>query len=247
MAKMKKSQKRRERRERRFFPQSSTNPILLRVVGGAGAVLMGAGAWGQFGSSAPEPVKSAKWLLAAGAAVFGMAIWFGTSGDPVVMVGDGGVGVDRGLVQRIPWHAIQKISFDGKKRALVVEGVDEQDKTLTIAMRLKSHAAACAWLVKEAEARVPDVIELTEGLKEEIGSAKDGDGQIVTLDPIQVVGKRCAESDKVIAYEPDARVCPRCERIYHKAHVPEECACGEDLTTLRAKKSEAKKDEEAEA
>ncbi len=78
-------------------------------------------------------------------------------------------------------------------------------------------------------------IELTEGLKEEIGTPKDGEGRIVTLDPIQVVGKRCAESDKMIAYEPDARVCPRCERIYHKAHVPEECACGENLTALRAK------------
>lgn len=235
MAKTKKSAKRRERRERRFFPQSATNPILLRVVGGAGAVLMGAGAWGQFGSSAPEPVKTAKWLLAAGAAVFGMAIWFGTSGDPIVMVGDGGVGVDRGLVRRIPWHGLNKLSFDGEKRALVADGVDEQGQPLVITVRLKTHAAACAWLLKEADARVETVVELTEGLKEEIAGAKDGDGQIVPLDDLQVVGKRCAESDKVIAYEPDARVCPRCELIYHKAHVPQECACGENLTALRSK------------
>jgi hypothetical protein len=50
-----------------------------------------------------------------------------------------------------------------------------------------------------------------------------------------VVGKHCADSGTVIAYEPDARVCPRCERVYHKAHVPETCACGGSLEGLRAK------------
>jgi hypothetical protein len=60
-------------------------------------------------------------------------------------------------------------------------------------------------------------------------------GEVLVLDPIQVVGKHCAESGTVIAYEPDARVCTRCERVYHKAHVPETCACGASLESLRAK------------
>jgi hypothetical protein len=37
----------------------------------------------------------------------------------------------------------------------------------------------------------------------------------------------------VIAYEPDGRVCPRCERIYHKKSIPNKCACGQDLAGLR--------------
>jgi hypothetical protein len=28
-------------------------------------------------------------------------------------------------------------------------------------------------------------------------------------------------------------VCPRCDRVYHKAHVPEACACGASLEDLR--------------
>ena len=56
------------------------------------------------------------------------------------------------------------------------------------------------------------------------------------LDAVQVVGKRCSESDKVIAYEPDARVCPKCERIYQKFYVPDECPCGASLQGMRVSK-----------
>jgi hypothetical protein len=48
------------------------------------------------------------------------------------------------------------------------------------------------------------------------------------------VGKRCAESDVIISYEPDARVCPRCERVYHKDHVPKSCVCGASLAEVKA-------------
>ena len=59
-------------------------------------------------------------------------------------------------------------------------------------------------------------------------------GESLTLDPVQVVGKRCANSGKVIAFEPDAFVCPRCERVYHKDHVPPACACGATLADQNA-------------
>ena len=59
--------------------------------------------------------------------------------------------------------------------------------------------------------------------------------QVIHLDPIQVVGQHCAATGKAIAWEPDARICPRCERIYHKDHVPETCECGGSLEALRKK------------
>ena len=55
----------------------------------------------------------------------------------------------------------------------------------------------------------------------------------MVLDAVQVVGKRCAATDRIIAYEPDARVCPRCERVYYKASVPDACVCGAPLAHLR--------------
>jgi hypothetical protein len=51
-----------------------------------------------------------------------------------------------------------------------------------------------------------------------------------------VVGRHCAATGKVIAYEPDARLCPRCERAYHKSGVPEACECGALLAELRETK-----------
>jgi hypothetical protein len=39
----------------------------------------------------------------------------------------------------------------------------------------------------------------------------------------------------IIAFEPDARVCPRCERIYHRDHVPDTCACGGAMSSAHGK------------
>ena len=48
-----------------------------------------------------------------------------------------------------------------------------------------------------------------------------------------VVGKKDAISGKLISYEPDARVCTRCERVYFKRSVPKRCKCGNSLLELR--------------
>jgi hypothetical protein len=55
----------------------------------------------------------------------------------------------------------------------------------------------------------------------------------VELEALQVVGKRDAVSDKLISYEPDGRVCTRCERVYDKRSVPKKCRCGASLLALR--------------
>ena len=216
----------RERRERRFEPRASASPELVYILGGVGALAMGAGTWEQVGGllheGGPEPIATARYVLAAGALLVGVAIWMGTSGEPALRVGDGGIAVDRGGLRRLPWYAIERIEWsDGAVRAT---GTDDAGLKMTVTASLANHAQAGAWIVREARARVPAVVQVPADapLAEPLASA----GQTLPLDPPQVVGRHCAASGKVIAYEPDARLCARCDRVYHKSSVPETCECG---------------------
>jgi hypothetical protein len=236
MAKKSKSAKAsrpRERRERRFEPRAATNPSLVYLVGAVGALFMGAGAWEQFApfmrDSGPEPLKIAPYLLAVGALLVGAAIWIGTSGDPILRVGDAGIAMEKGGLRRMPWYAVERI--DWAASALRIAGKDDVGTALVITASLSSQPQAAAWIFREARERIPAVVDVPKevSLPDPLASS----GETLPLEPPQVVGKHCAASGKVIAYEPDARVCPRCERVYHKAHVPESCACGASLATLR--------------
>ena len=230
-------EKKRERVERRFLPQSTTSPIWVKLAGGVGAALMGAGLMGQYGR--PEPVPYAVWVLAAGALLVAVAVWIGTSGDPAIRVGDAGVAVEKGGQKRVPWWGVESVSWNAIERTLLVSGRDEAGGGLDLRVGSKSQAQAVAWIVKEALARVPSVVKIEEETLESLPHASREAGEVVKLEPVQVVGKRCAATDKVIAWEPDARVCPRCERVYHKDGVPETCACGGSLESLRKKPAEA--------
>jgi hypothetical protein len=90
-------------------------------------------------------------------------------------------------------------------------------------------------MVKEARQRIPAVVDVPEDVALPEVRASVGESRV--LEPAQVVGKHCAASGKVIAYEPDARVCPRCERVYHRAHVPAACECGASLAALQPEAS----------
>jgi hypothetical protein len=228
-----------ERRERRFFPQATTSPPLVGALGGVGAMAMGAGFWAQWGrilfADHEESLPFGWWLLAGGAVVLGIAIWVGTSGDPLFRVGDGGIGVERGglfgpqPLRRIAWHALESVAYDGASASIVVRGRDETGGELSFSVRLTSQPQAAAWIVKEARARVPGVTNVGDEVA--LAPAQSDAGESLALDPLQIVGKRCANSGKVIAFEPDARVCSRCERVYHKDDVPETCACGATLAS----------------
>lgn len=225
----------RERKERQFEPAPLVSNAVVYAVGAAGALLMGAGTWGQFGGlllqhdGAPPPFKFAPYVLAAGALLVGVAIWIGTSGEPALRVGDGGLGVVKSNLRRMPWYAVDKIEW--RDETVRVTGKDDLGVDLSIHAPLKVHPQAAAWIVKEARARIPAVVDVPADatLPEPLASA----GAALPLEPPQVVGRHCADSGKVIAYEPDARVCRRCERVYHRAHVPETCACGAPLGELR--------------
>jgi hypothetical protein len=113
-----------------------------------------------------------------------------------------------------------------------VSGKDETGGAVSLVAPLSSHGAAAAWIVKEARERVPATVDVPQDV--DLPETRSSDGQSTPLEPPQVVGKHCAASGKIIAYEPDARVCTRCERVYHKAHVPESCECGASLAALQS-------------
>lgn len=230
MAKSKsKDGKQAERRERRFLPQSSVSPLLVRSTGGLGAALLGAGAWGHFYGHLAEGDQPSTLVVGAAAAGFvltGVAIWLGTSGDPALRVGDGGVALEKGELRRVPWYAIESIRWDEGALALVVRGVDEAKVDTTVRVPIKTQPHAAAWLAAEAKRRIPERLDVSEAVLEQLPAASPHAGTVLLLDPVQVVGRKCAQSSKTISYEPDARLCTRCEQVFHKDHVPARCTCG---------------------
>lgn len=238
MAKKSKSEGRervRERREQRFEPRPNATPMVSHGLGALGALAMGAGAWGQFGplvtDAVTEPVKGASYILFGGSLAVAGAIWLGTSGEPVLRVGDGGIGIEKGQIRRIPWHAVERIEWRGE--AVRVAGKDQSGVAVTLVAPVAKHPQAAAWIVKEARQRVPSVVDVPDDAT--LPEAVAQGAKSLSLEPLQVVGMRCAASDQIISYEPDARVCKRCERVYVKTQVPDTCACGASLSELKAR------------
>lgn len=227
----------RDRRERRFVPQSTMNPLVVYVIGGVGTAVLGAGVWGQFGNVFRkveiETLPAAPWILAAGAVILGVAIWLGTSAAAALRVGAGGVAEERGNGRRIPWWAVESVSGDAAQ--VDVRGKTESGETTTISFERRAVPGALAWVLKEARARIPDKVEIEDEDAAAIGTASKLAGEDLAAPPLQLVGKKCAKSGKPIAYEPDARVCPRCEIVYHRQSVPKTCVCGNNLQALREK------------
>jgi hypothetical protein len=171
-------------------------------------------------------------VLGAGALLFGGAVWLGTSSEPALRVGASGLAIEKSETLRVPWHAIERILWEPDRRELAIRGKDESGREVNLVVRAKIHPLAAAWLAREARARIPSVTDIPD----EVGglpATHPDDGEILPLEPVQVVGKHCAASGRVIAYEPDARVCPRCELVYHKSSVPEDCACGASLASVQ--------------
>jgi hypothetical protein len=228
-----------ERREQRFEPRPNASLLVSHGLGAIGALVMGAGAWGQFGPSFTdaglEPLKAAPYVLFGGAVVVAVAIWLGTSGEPPIRVGDGGIALEKGQLRRIPWYGVKRVEWRGE--AVRVTGTDLTGAETTVVVSSVKHPQAAAWIVKEARERVPAVVDVPQDAT--LPAPQAHAGPSLVLEPIQVVGLRCAASDQIISYEPDARICRRCERVYHKAHVPDTCVCGASLADLKARTKSA--------
>ena len=236
------------RQERRFVAQSSNNPWLVRILGGLGAATLGAGTWGYSYGHAFEADEKLKpipsYLIAAGAVLTGATIWLGTSSEVPLRVGDPGIAMEKGEVRRMPWWGVSQITWESGNLSLVVTGKDESGSSWTFKVPLKSHAEAVGWLVKEALDRIPKAVDIPDRVLEGLPGANPHAGMKIDLEPLQVVGKKDALTGKTISYEPDARVCTRCERVYFKRSVPKKCKCGCSLAELRAQVTEDDPDED---
>jgi hypothetical protein len=221
--KKKKKGAKRERRERRFEPEQTQTTKLALIGGMVGALVLGAGVYSQWIMETPP--SYAPWLVAGGALVLGLSLWFGDPGAVPVRVGDAGLAVEKGTdLSRLAWCDIEQVNVE--KNELVVKG-DE----LTITLPLKIHAKAVAWVLAEGTRRVPGVMNVKRSVLKDLPEPKEHDGQILTIDSLQIAGRHCASSDKPIAFERDARLCPNCAEVYHRDHVPKQCVtCDADLT-----------------
>ena len=212
--------------ERRFTPESAERSNWQALVGGLGAAMLGAGAYGTLAHDTPMPV--APWFFAAGTFALIVAFMMSSSDDVPLRVGDAGVAVERGgdRPERIGWFEVEKVSFEGKDR-LVVEGRNKR-----IVARSNHHAQAAAWIVKEAVERIPKRVVIDADKRDEIAKASGDYAETVAIEPMQVTGRRCKASDTIISFERDARICKTCGEVYDKKHVPEKCLTCEHAMTV---------------
>jgi hypothetical protein len=223
MAETKKKKKaKRERKERRFSPEPTYSSGAAVAAGMVGALAAGAGVWGQWISETPH--SYAPYLFAGGAFALGAALWFGDAGAVPVRVGDAGVALERGTeLTRIAWCDLQKVEVVGPQLFL-------RGDSATFSIAMAAHPKAAAWIIAEGTKRVPEAMNVKASQVAGLPQPKDLDGELVALEGVQVAGRHCAASEKPIAFERDARLCPNCAEVYLKEHVPKKCVtCDHDL------------------
>ncbi len=209
--------------ERRFAANKTYIEPWVGWVGIVGALLLGAGVFGLWIKD--PPLSYASYLVAAGGLGLGVSLWFAQPSITAVFVGDAGVAVEKGNeISRLVWCDIDKIRM--ANHDLVVTG-----KGTTIPLSIRAHQKAAAWLLKEAAERVPEILDVPTTIVQALPQPKAGDGYRQEIEDAQVAGRRCAESDRVLTLESDARICPKCGQVYHKDSVPQDCLhCGQSLT-----------------
>jgi hypothetical protein len=213
------------RTERRFEPTSSAPPGLFLLTLNAGALAAGAGAVSFYlRAKSPEATSYSAEILGAGALLLGAAAALAATRGARVRVGPAGVAFERGDLVRVPWHGIERLSFEGA--ALRIVGRSSFGAAVDEVCNLHTHRDAVAAIVAEAKARVPAVVagEAPAGLE-----ARAEAGEVVPLEPLQIAGRRCVASGKPIAFEADGVACERCERVYLANAKPTTCACGATL------------------
>lgn len=244
-AKSSKSSRKTRRYACEFTAQSAAPRSLVAGVGALGSAAMGAGAWAlAFGESfvAPLAGHAAKgsivrveaipsYILATGAVLTAIAVWLGTSSEPSVVVGSGGIDIPQGNAEKLAWHNIQRITYDESKHQLVVEGSSDSGAPVQIRIARRAQPQAVACVLHEAQSRIPAAIDIDDHVRALLPSRQPNAGIMRTIEPLQVVGKRDALTGEIISYEPDALVCARCERVYHRSRAlasgaPLACACG---------------------
>lgn len=221
-SKKKKKSAKRERKERRFSPEQTYSSGAAVAAGMAGSLAAGAGVWGQWIMETPPPY--APYLFGGGAIALGASLWFGDAGAVPVRIGDAGIALERGAeLTRLAWCDLETIEVSGKQ--LVAKG-----KSVTFTIPVAAHPRAVAWILAEGTKRVPEAMNVKKSELSGLPEPRDGDGELVALEGVQIAGRQCAATGKTIAFERDARLCPNCAQVYLKDSVPKKCVtCQRDL------------------
>jgi hypothetical protein len=223
MAETKKKKKaKRERKERRFSPEQTYSSRATVVGGMLGALVLGAGVWGQWIS---DPAHAyAIYLCGAGAIALGASLWYGDAGAVPVRIGDAGIALERGTeLTRLAWCDLETVAVASGQ--LLAKG-----KNTTFSIPIAAQPKAVAWILAEGTRRVPDAMNVKKSDLSGLPEPKDLDGELVAIEGLQVAGRHCAATDKPIAFERDARLCPNCGQVYLKDAVPKKCvSCERDL------------------
>ncbi len=212
-ASKKKTQKR-HLYEQRFLPEATQTTRPAFYAGLAASVFAGAGVYAQW--IADPPLGHGTWLLAAAIIGYAVAFWLGASGVHPVRVGDAGIAVESGELERILWCDLERLWI--ARDALLAKGPE-----LTLRIPLGPQSLAAAWAIQEAAQRVPDVIEVKRSFMDKLPKPTQGSGERVRVEGFPVVGRDCAASNEAISFERDARVCSNCAEVYLNSKVPGVC------------------------
>jgi hypothetical protein len=194
---------------------------------GVGLIALGCAALGAavFGLwLAREPIAGSGWILLAGGLVAGLGIGLRRREPPAVRVGARGVTVgDPREAQSLPWCDMERIAVEGSELCIsTARG--------PVRLSLAAHGRAAARIVAEAAQRIGARLDLSPRAHERLPALKDSDGEIVPAGRLQLAGRRCLASGTSITFESDARLCDQCAALYHRQHVPAQCAsCGRQL------------------
>ena len=223
MAELKKTKKKkRERKERRYRGEQTYASKVAVGVGMLGGLALGAGVYSQWLSDQARGV--APYMTVGGAAVLAGALLFGDLGTDPVRVGDGGVAIEKGSeLLRILWCDLEQVRAENGK--LVLKG---KEQTLVIPMA--GQPQAVARILAEGTRRVPDAMDVKRSALAGLPEPSDQDGEVLVMETLQVAGRHCAASDRPIAFERDARLCPQCCQVYLRDEVPKKCVtCDAEL------------------
>ncbi|HVJ15317.1 MAG TPA: hypothetical protein VM686_07750 [Polyangiaceae bacterium] len=217
-----KKKRKRERKERRFGGESGQASNLMVGAGVIGGLALGAGVYAQWIRAVP--LEHAPFILAGGAFTLGAALLFGDQKPSTVRIGDAGIALEKGNeLVRVPWCDIDRVYVEAGKLHIKSKGAP-------IVLPLASQKTAVAWILAEGTRRVPDVMDVRREALSDLPEPKDSDGELVLVEDLQVAGRVCAKTGKAIAFERDARLCPRCAQVYHHTGVPKKCVtCQADL------------------
>lgn len=214
--------------DRRYTPVSTTPAWLkLALLCGMGFCLgIAAYGWGYMVYAEQEPWAMAQGALLAVPLLGAAWVWFAGSREAALRVGPSGIAREDGDVVRMPWFGVAHV--ERAEAGLVrISGTTEQGEAQVWTLSLAAHMDALAHVAREATKRVPSVVSLGD-LEPSLLKPRPVAGTPVT-DELVLVGKRCAASGKVLSMVTEARACARCDKPYHKSHVPSACSCGAKL------------------